>query len=103
MPRKPRGVDFPGSVVGIGTVEKNDALRERAVTQQPKEIVLGAPGFGEDDRLLRAAELGGLAERNIERLQQRLALCVVVNRGREAREPVQIGDLPLDGGAVTFG
>ncbi len=64
---------------------------------------MSAAGLGEDDRLLLGAQFHGFLHGDGERLQQRFALGVVIDRSGETDEVVEIGDLSLDGGAVSFG
>ena len=103
MLRHPPGINGLRGIVGIGAVEEHDALGPRAVPQQAEQVALGLAGLGEDDGLFRRAEFAGLGKGDVERLEQGLALGIVIQREREAGELVQIGDLRADGGAVGGG
>ena len=97
---EPLGVDPPGALVGVGAVEQDDALGIGAVRQQPQQIALGAARLGEDDGLLLGAQGLGLGEGDAEGLEQGLALGVVIDRGREPGEGVEVGDLSLQRGTL---
>jgi hypothetical protein len=103
MAFQPLVVDQFGAVVGVRAVEQDDALSKRAVRQHAKQVALGAARFGEDDGLLLGADFLGLGEGDGQRLQQRLALGIVLNGGCQLGEGVEVGDFLLKCPAVVFG
>jgi hypothetical protein len=64
---------------------------------------LGAARFGEDDGLLIGADFLGLGEGDGQRLEQCLALGVVLNGRCQLGEGVEVGDFLLKCPAVVFG
>ena len=97
---EPCGVDLLRPLVRVGAVEQHNAFGVGAVGQNAQQIRLRAARFGENDRLLRRAELLRLGEGDAERLQQGLTLAVLVNGSGKLRKPGQIGDLGFDRLAV---
>jgi hypothetical protein len=74
---QPSGVNELGLVVGVGAVEKDDAVGKRAVGEHAEQVTLCLAGLGKDNDLLRAAQLAGLREGDAECLEERFALGVV--------------------------
>ncbi len=79
VPPLPLGIDFPRSLVAVGAIEQHNILGVTMLRQQIDQIVLGAPGLGENHRLLRPAQFGRHAKTNLQSLQQRCPLCVLAN------------------------
>lgn len=95
VPGDPGRVDLARALVRIAAVEEDDAVLPRAVREHPQQIALRTPGLGEDDGLLRRAERTRLREGDIERREQRTALGVVIDRGRQPRELARAPRSPL--------
>jgi hypothetical protein len=73
----PSGIDRPGSIVGIRTVEENYAMRVGAIGQNSKQIGLCSSRFGEDDRLLLRSQLVCLRKSDVQGLEQGLAFSIM--------------------------
>src|SRR5690242_8224234 len=100
---EPSSVYCFGTVVGVGSVEKDDAVLPRAVGEQPQKIILSAAGFGEDDRFPLRAKFGGLVHSDAKSFEQCIAFGVVIYRCSEAGEVFEIGDLRLNRVTISFG
>ncbi len=100
---QPLAVDALRAFVGVRAVEQDDALGEWAVGQHAQQIALGPPGLGEDDGLLRGPDFLCLGEGDVQRLEQGLALGVVLDGSRQMGEGIEVGDFPFDGLAVGVG
>ena len=69
--------------IAVGAVEQDDTVAIGRVGQQAQEVILCAPGFGEDDGLPGRAESIQFGEGLVQGGEQRLAFGVVADVGRQ--------------------
>jgi hypothetical protein len=102
MPGQPILVDLAGVGVAVGTVEQHDSVAVGRFAQEREQVILGAPGFGEDKCLARGAEPGKLCEGPTQRGYKGLSPGVIANPCRQELVATQLGDLFADGFAVLL-
>ena len=104
MALQPGGVDALRLFVGIGAVEQHrPAGIGTAAFQQLQQVGLGAPGLGEDQRLLVGAQLLQFDKGFSQRGEQRLAFGVVADRCGQALEFAQLRQFVGHAGTLLFG
>ena len=103
MGRLPLLINGLGLRIGVRAIEQDKIFCIPVVRQEPDEIVLRAPGLGEDDRLLCAAEFVSLFKPGGQRGQERLALGILADRDGEVLKSAQLCDFVLNRGDVVLG
>src|SRR6218665_655998 len=87
--------------IAVGAVEEHDACAIAGVGHQGQQILLRAPGFGEDDGFLRGAKPLQFGEGALQRGQQCAAFGVVADAAGQRLEAPQFGDFIGDGVALV--
>ena len=82
--------------VAVGAIEQDDAVAVGRIGQQAQEVILRAPGFGEDDGLLGRTQSIQFSEGLVQGREQRLAFGVVADAGGQHLEVAQLVDLAGD-------
>ena len=100
MLRQPALIDGLRGGVGVRAVEQHDLAGELGLLEEAEQVLLGAPGLGEDDRLLlkrggslAQLGLGGGGEAATQGGEQDFALRVLDDRLRQGVELTQLSHL----------
>jgi hypothetical protein len=89
-------------LVVVGAVEEDNLVFPGAVGQDPKEILLRAAGFGEDDGFLRRTEFRRLTRRRPQCGEERLTFRIVSDGDGECSKCLKILDFLLNGLAISL-
>ena len=97
----PRLVNSPRLVVVVGAVKENGAIGIFGSGHPPQEVILGAPGLGENDCFLRRTVPAHCVEALFKSSEQSIALGIFADSNGQVTECFQIPDFRLDGSSVV--